>query len=159
MASQKSTVKKTTMGKMTNKKSSSMKTTSSSKSKPQQTIAASNDIKKKTPSRLSSLQEKLLQERERLLKEISVKRSPGEVSSHGDLVDQSANFSEQETMLGLAEHDRQLLKDLEYALAMIQEGTYGICSMCGDEIPEARLMAMPTAKFCLKCQSKSERRY
>jgi DnaK suppressor protein len=37
-------------------------------------------------------------------------------------------------------------------------GTYGICDMCGDRIPVARLEALPYAELCVKCKSRGERR-
>lgn len=44
-----------------------------------------------------------------------------------------------------AEH----LEDVEAALARIDAGTYGICETCGDPVGDARLEAMPTARFCI----------
>ena len=41
------------------------------------------------------------------------------------------------------------------ALAKMQDGTYGRCESCGDEIGDARLDAMPVARLCIKCASKS----
>jgi len=106
--------------------------------------------------RLASLREKLLQERERLVQEMKDKHNVQEISAHGDLVDQSNDYSEREILLGLAEHDRTRLLSINEALGKIDEGTYGTCAMCGDEIPEARLIAIPTAKYCIKCQSRAE---
>ncbi len=157
-ATKKTIAKKTAAKKSTVKKKSAAKTTAP-KSKSKKTTAKRTISKKKMASRLDNLKDKLLLERERLLKEINIKHNPGQVSAHGDLVDQSANFSEQETLLGLAEHDRHHLKTIDDALTLIQKGTYGICAMCTDEIPEARLLAMPTAKHCLVCQSKAEKSY
>ena len=41
------------------------------------------------------------------------------------------------------------------ALRKIDDGTYGACENCGDPIPDARLEAMPTARLCMACASKS----
>ena len=43
------------------------------------------------------------------------------------------------------------------ALRQMQAGTYGICSSCGGEIPEARLQARPEATRCIDCQLEFER--
>lgn len=112
--------------------------------------------KKKTNSRLDHLKEVLQQEREELLQEQGNQHNLTEISGHGDLVDQSNDFNEREQLLGLAEHDRERLMAINDALQKIEQGTYGICAMCGSEIPEARLLAVPTAKYCLDCQSKVE---
>ena len=46
---------------------------------------------------------------------------------------------------------------LESALARISQGTYGLCQYCEEVIDQRRLVAHPTARFCLKCQSKTEK--
>ena len=93
---------------------------------------------------------------ERILQEMKEKHSVNEIVAHGDLVDQSNDYSERELLLGMAEHDRSRLLSINEALSKIDEGTYGTCTACGEEIPEARLLALPTAKNCIKCQSASE---
>lgn len=107
-------------------------------------------------SRLADLREKLLKEREEILHEMKNKHNVDEIVAHGDLVDQSTNYSERENLLGLAEHDRNRLLAIDEALAMIEKGTYGQCATCGEEIPEARLIALPTAKNCVKCQQEAD---
>lgn len=47
----------------------------------------------------------------------------------------------------------QLVRD---ALARLDNGTYGLCLDCGQEIDAARLEAIPYAPFCLNCQAKRE---
>jgi len=49
------------------------------------------------------------------------------------------------------------LQDIEAALARIEDGSYGNCADCGDEIARARLKAYPMAARCLPCQEKRER--
>ncbi len=44
------------------------------------------------------------------------------------------------------------LKDIEYALERIENGTYNTCEMCSDDIGMARLKAKPYAKFCMTCR-------
>jgi RNA polymerase-binding transcription factor DksA len=44
----------------------------------------------------------------------------------------------------------ETLRDLEDALAKLDAGTYGMCEACGEPIGEARLEAMPAARFCIK---------
>mgnify|MGYP006306975341 CR=1 FL=1 len=108
-------------------------------------------------NRLEDLKSKLLHEREVLLQDIDKEHSVPEISAHGDLVDQSADYSQRELLLGLAEHDRERLIAIDEALKQIESGTYGVCSECSAQIPDARLMAMPTARYCVKCQANQER--
>jgi DnaK suppressor protein len=111
---------------------------------------------KKRAALIASIKDRLLKERDDLLRGLTRKESPNEISSHGDLVDQSTNFSEHEVMLGLAEHDRNRLQEINHALEKIDKGTYGVCEMSGELISDERLMAMPTARYSVKCQAKME---
>ncbi|HPU01066.1 MAG: hypothetical protein GX890_00920 [Firmicutes bacterium] len=59
--------------------------------------------------------------------------------------------------LSLRELHFSQLRQVEEALARISAGTYGICSRCGEKIPEARLEAVPEASLCLPCREYEER--
>jgi DnaK suppressor protein len=48
------------------------------------------------------------------------------------------------------------LGDVERALAKFDNGTYGICESCGGRIDRARLEALPSAVYCLECQTQHE---
>ena len=47
----------------------------------------------------------------------------------------------------------ETLADVERALAKLDEGAYGSCESCGNEIGEARLEAMPSTRYCINCAS------
>lgn len=49
------------------------------------------------------------------------------------------------------------LNDIDHALARIEDGTYGTCEACGKPIGDARLEAVPTARFCVEDQARAER--
>jgi DnaK suppressor protein len=53
---------------------------------------------------------------------------------------------------------RDQLERLRRARAAIAAGTYGICIDCGAPIPEGRLVALPDAERCVRCQSLAARR-
>jgi RNA polymerase-binding protein DksA len=53
---------------------------------------------------------------------------------------------------------RESLADIEHALARIEEGSYGICEACGGPIPAERLLAVPAARLCVRCQGQRGRR-
>lgn len=65
------------------------------------------------------------------------------------------DLSEDISLKQLSTH-RDTLKKIEEALRKLEEGTYGICEMCGDEIPEERLKILPFAIYCRDCQEKIE---
>ena len=52
---------------------------------------------------------------------------------------------------------REKLKQIEAALARIDEGEFGICQACYNPISDARLLTLPYAELCLDCQQAKER--
>ncbi|MDA8268143.1 MAG: TraR/DksA C4-type zinc finger protein [Actinomycetota bacterium] len=48
----------------------------------------------------------------------------------------------------------EALADVEHAIAKLADNTYGVCEGCGKPISEARLEAMPAARFCFDCASR-----
>lgn len=53
--------------------------------------------------------------------------------------------------------DTAELRDIDAALRRIENGSYGICSDCGIEIPLERLQVQPSAERCIDCQARHER--
>jgi DnaK suppressor protein len=51
------------------------------------------------------------------------------------------------------------LRSLEAARSRMEDGSYGVCSSCGIDIPFARLQANPSAERCITCQEKFEKTY
>lgn len=51
------------------------------------------------------------------------------------------------------------LRQIEAALGRIEDGSYGVCSVCGLDIAAARLRASPAAERCIVCQSAFEKQY
>jgi DnaK suppressor protein len=56
----------------------------------------------------------------------------------------------------IGERETARLIELEAALKRLNEGTYGICTVCGGPIMEARLDAMPETAHCMACQIDAE---
>lgn len=50
------------------------------------------------------------------------------------------------------------LKDINDALKLIEDGSYGTCDECGAEISVKRLEAYPTSKHCITCKEEFERK-
>jgi RNA polymerase-binding protein DksA len=49
----------------------------------------------------------------------------------------------------------ETLEEIDAALAKLADGRYGLCEECGQPIGEARLEAMPAARLCIACASRS----
>ncbi len=75
-----------------------------------------------------------------------------------DEVDQAATDIEQSMRMRLCNREILYLKKVEEALRRIEEGTFGECDECGEEIERRRLEARPTATLCVSCKEEQERR-
>jgi RNA polymerase-binding protein DksA len=56
----------------------------------------------------------------------------------------------------LGENSEQVLADIDSALRRIDEGTFGRCVACGNEISRQRLEAYPAASLCIDCKRSTE---
>ena len=65
--------------------------------------------------------------------------------------------NDRETKLRLASGESHLLEEVAEALERIDEGTYGECVDCEEDIPKKRLEVFPAAKRCVKCKEKYEK--
>ena len=54
------------------------------------------------------------------------------------------------------QRDQQLLRELEAALARLEEGAFGVCERCREEIPGRRLKALPWTRLCLRCAERRQ---
>jgi len=58
--------------------------------------------------------------------------------------------------LRIRDRERKLILKIREALERIDDGTYGICEVCGGEIAEKRLIARPVTTMCIACKSRLE---
>src|SRR5262252_5940298 len=80
--------------------------------------------------------------------EDTVQASDGVVEPEEEAVDLEETDVEQ----AILDNEKTLLAEVQQALARIENGTYGICSNCGEPIPEKRLEAIPWASLCVTCE-------
>ena len=102
---------------------------------------------------LESLRERLLQEQEKLRDQIAAARRSAQADD-AFRSDDGAHAYEQDRAVSLASGLRTALEDVERALGKLEEGTYGECDGCGDDIPLERLPILPQATLCVTCKSK-----
>lgn len=62
----------------------------------------------------------------------------------------------EDTGLAIADVRREELEKMDESLRKMEDGTYGVCEGCGEEIDEERLRVMPFATNCVKCKSDTE---
>src|SRR5690349_21034516 len=77
-------------------------------------------------------------------------------SKSGDWIDQSSQESDLHVRLALKQTDSKLLRAIEEAIHRLDQGAYGICMECENEIPAARLEAVPWTRVCVNCKEKQK---
>src|ERR1039457_1269669 len=103
---------------------------------------------------LLKMKEETLQEINKAIKSGSEKPSD---EPSGDIYDQASNERDRELDLILNDRERAKLRNIDEALLKINEGEYGICEECEEEIPVGRLKIVPFARYCVKCKSDIEK--
>ena len=103
-------------------------------------------------TRAAQVRESLEAERAELVTRLSELTKDGAAAPDFDenFADSAQVAAEQGENLALAAALREQLDEIEGALGRIEAGTYGMCTVCGDEIAAARLEAMPATPFCIK---------
>ena len=83
----------------------------------------------------------------------------GDLSGYSfHMADMATDNFDREFTLGLASNEQQTLNMIDDALRKIDEGTYGDCEECAKVISQKRLVAMPHARLCIKCQELEEKK-
>jgi len=81
----------------------------------------------------------------------------GEVEENlSDPVDIAAQVSERNFSNHLCRREKLLIRKIEQSLQDIEDGVYGLCENCEEEISIKRLKARPTARYCIDCKTKLE---
>ena len=73
-----------------------------------------------------------------------------------DPADRATVESDRSFTLRIRDRERKLIKKIRSALQRMEDGTYGICDECGEDIGVLRLKARPVTKLCIQCKSKQE---
>jgi DnaK suppressor protein len=113
-------------------------------------------------SEIDDFKNKLLALRAQITK--SLKGSTAEVKTP----DEATGYSQHQADQGTDDFDRtinleitgkeyNILRQIDRALEKIEEGTYGVCDISGEDIPVARLMAIPYASVTVKVQEQMEK--
>ena len=104
---------------------------------------------------------KLLTERlETLLAQASgtVSGMTDEKPSFPDPTDRAAMESDRNFTLRIRDRERKLIAKIREALDRIEDGSYGVCEDCGEDISIERLKARPVTTQCIECKMQEEAR-
>jgi RNA polymerase-binding transcription factor DksA len=117
---------------------------------------------------MSELEEKLLQERRKIMKDmghlentvlkVNQRESSGDLSGYSfHMADAGTDAMEREKAFLFASTEGRLLLEVNDALRRVYSRTYGICELCEKPISRARLDAMPYVRMCVSCKEKEEK--
>lgn len=85
-------------------------------------------------------------------------KKSSEVEQMADISDDAARSYGRKLQGDLEEQEWVKLKQVEVALKKVEDGEYGICEQCEQEILETRLEIMPYTEFCIQCLNEIEKR-
>ena len=72
------------------------------------------------------------------------------------MADAGTDSHKQEKNFMLMNRESDYFKNLKVALERIEEGTFGVCKICNNLIPEERMMEVPNATKCVQCKEKEK---
>lgn len=82
-------------------------------------------------------------------------RNSGE--SLTDFLDQASFDANQMFTLRIRNRERNLVGKIELALNRIEDGEFGVCEVCGEDISINRMLARPVTTHCIDCKTRMER--
>lgn len=100
---------------------------------------------------------KILEERQAELERVVRNRDAITIEKSADALDEVQHASERELAIRNLDRESNLLRNVRSALRRIDDGSFGTCLHCEEEISLKRLNAVPQAPFCIQCQEQADR--
>lgn len=106
---------------------------------------------------IQRIRQKLLMQRASLLAEAeqALNSLPGQ-TTFPDLGDQASAEIDRNFMLRLRGREQKLLKKIDSSIEKVENGTFGICEVCGQDIDLKRLEVRPVTTMCIQCKLEQE---
>jgi len=105
-------------------------------------------------SRLETERKRLNGELEQIKAGVRPANERREGSPFGKREEEATETLELEKRLAMEKRIRDQLAEVEHALHKFEDGSYGLCDVCGQSIDPARLEALPQANLCLSCKAR-----
>jgi len=109
--------------------------------------------------KLKVFRERLLQKKQEIMEAYNKNKSYGKEAdgeATQDIADKASNSYTKEFLFSLSNTERELLHEVDDAIARIEARRYGTCAACEEDMNTKRLEAVPWARLCLACQQKQE---
>lgn len=103
----------------------------------------------------------ILQEEKRVLLEEAgrtVSEMTSDTTNFPDPTDRATQESDRTFELRIRDRERKLINKIQEALSRIDNGTFGVCEVCEEDISEARLKARPVTTLCIDCKMEQEKK-
>jgi DnaK suppressor protein len=79
------------------------------------------------------------------------------IEKSADALDEVQYATERELAIRSLDRDSNLLREVRAALGRIEEGSFGVCLHCEEDISPKRLAAVPFTAYCIVCQELADR--
>src|SRR5690242_14025551 len=106
-------------------------------------------------NKFKKILETKLEELERIVRN----RDAITIEKSADALDEVQHAAERELAIRNLDRESNLLRNVRSALRRIDDGSFGVCLHCEEEISPKRLAAVPWAPFCIQCQEQADRNH
>jgi DnaK suppressor protein len=100
---------------------------------------------------------KILEAKQDELERIVRNRDAIAIEKSADALDEVQHAAERELAIRNLDRESNLLRNVRSALRRIEEGSFGVCLHCEEDISPKRIAAVPWAPFCIQCQEQADR--
>lgn len=100
---------------------------------------------------------RILEEKQAELEQFVRNREGIAIEKSPDALDEVQHATERELAIRNLDRESHLLRNVRAALRRIEEGSFGVCLHCEEDISPKRLAAVPWTPFCIECQEMADR--
>jgi DnaK suppressor protein len=100
---------------------------------------------------------KILESKQDELELVVRNRDAITIEKSADALDEVQHAAERELAIRNLDRESNLLRNVRSALRRIEDGSFGTCLHCEEEISPKRIAAVPWAAFCIQCQEQADR--
>ena len=104
-------------------------------------------------NKFKKILETKLEELERIVRN----RDAITIEKSADALDEVQHAAERELAIRNLDRESNLLRNVRSALRRIEDGSFGTCLHCEEEISPKRIAAVPWAPYCIQCQEQADR--